>query len=128
MGGGTQAMKEMIGVLAIAVLFIGPLGWRVWADRQCAKADLVGAGVRAALRRTLRGESLVSVAVKAESAWRAGQVVLSVPSGHEWLVEQAWRDVIAQTPAGYEVVVRAGDPRAARPAPVPAPRELPRAA
>ena len=121
-------MKEMIGVLAIAVLFIGPLGWRIWEDRQRAKADLVTAGVRAALRRRLHGESLVSVSVRPESRWHAGQVVLSVPSSHEWLVEQAWRDVVSQTPAGYEVVVRAGDPRAARPAAAPAARELPRAA
>jgi len=121
-------MKEMIGVLAIAALFIGPLGWRLWWDRQQARADLVTAGVRAALRRRLRGESLVSVTVKARNAWRAGQVVLSVPSGHEWLVEHAWRDVVDQTPAGYEVVVRAGDPRTARPAPAPAPQELRRAA
>lgn len=121
-------MAELIGLSLVGFLALGPLGWRMWLDRRHARADAITARVRAAIIRRLRGESLVTVAVRPRGLWRMGRIILSVPSGYGWLVEAAWRDVVAQAPSGYELVVRAGDFRVAPSIAEAGLRELRRAA
>ena len=121
-------MMAMVAMLLIGTVFLGPLLWRVWLDRRHAEADVIGADIRAAVNRRLHGESFVTVRVTARSPWHSGRVVLSVPSGHESLVEAVWSGVARRLPPGYELVLAARDQRA-----VPSPRdserhELPRAA
>ena len=102
-------MMALLAMLVISTLFLGPLVWRMWLDRRQAKADLVGADMRAAINRRLRGESFVSVRVTARSPWQSGRVVLSVPSGYESLVEAAWPNVARRLPPGYELVLAAAN-------------------
>ena len=121
-------MMAMVGMLLAGLLFLGPLGWRVWLDRKRAEADGIKAEVGGAVNRRFHGESFLSVLVTPRSLWRSGRIVLSVPSGYEWLIEAAWRDVVDRVPSGYDLVVRVGHARAAgSPSEVGAP-ELPRAA
>ena len=121
-------MMVVLAMLLISTLFLGPLLWRIWLDRRQAEADLIGADIRAAINRRLRGESFVSVRVTAGSPWQSGRVVLSVPSGYESLVEAAWPGVARRLPPGYELVLAAMN-RDAAPVPLDSEsRELPRAA
>jgi hypothetical protein len=59
--------------------------------------------------RKLGGESFVSVQVTPRELWRTGQVVVAVPGGWEWLLEEAWPVLLARVPRGYELVVRRGE-------------------
>lgn len=121
-------MTATIVMLLMGLLFLGPLFWRIWLDRKQAEADAIGADIRAAVNRRLGGESLLAVRVRARSLWSPGRILLSVPSGYEWLVEAAWPAVARPLPPGYELVVVTGHPRAARPPREREPRELRRAA
>src|SRR2546429_4711432 len=40
------------------------------------------------------GESLLAVQVEPPSSFHCGRVVLSTPTGYEWLVHEAWNPVI----------------------------------
>lgn len=104
-------MEAMIGVLLMGLLFLGPLGWRVWADRKHAEADAVAARIRAAVNHRLRGESFLSVRVMSPGLTRPGRIVLSTPGGYNWLVERVWSAVVPHVPPGYELVVKPGPPR-----------------
>jgi hypothetical protein len=103
-------MNPMLGVvlpiLLVGALVLGPLVWRLWRDRREERALAVRATVEAAMRRALRGESLVAIEVKAPIAFRSGRVILSVPAPWEWLIRQAWTSVIEHVPPDYELVVR----------------------
>lgn len=118
-------MMAIVAMLSTGMVFLGPLFWRIWLDGKRAEADAIGAEIRAAVNRRLRGESLLAVRVLPRSIWRPGRIVLSVPSGYEWLVEAAWPALAQRIPVGYEVVLGAASRRAAR---SPGERELARAA
>jgi len=103
-------MLEVIApVVFIGALVLGPIGWRVWRDRQEEQALGVRAGIAAAVRQALGGDSLVSVQVVAPRPLRNGRVILSVPGGWEWLIQEAWPRVVRRMPHDYELVVRAGE-------------------
>ncbi len=119
-------MEAMFAVMLTSALIFGPLGWRVWADRKRARADSIVAGIRWAVNHRLNGESLLSVQVTPDALWRPGRVVLSAPSGYEWLVERVWPVVMERVPAGYDLVVKLEHPEATRPSREA--RKLPRAA
>jgi len=121
-------MMAIVAMLLTGALFLGPIFWRIWLDRQGAKADAIGADIRAAVNHQLQGESLLAVRVTPRSLWRPGRIVLSVPSGYEWLVEAAWPAVTRGAPPGYEVVFGARDARTARSPHGAEARELRRAA
>jgi hypothetical protein len=106
-------MMAIFVTIVTAMLFLGPVLWRVRLDQRRAEADVVGAEIRAAANRRLRGESFLSVHVTAPALWRAGRIVLSVPSGHESLVETAWPAIVSRVPAGYELVLGASEARPA---------------
>jgi hypothetical protein len=107
-------MMVIVAMLLVGTLFLGPLLWRIWLDRSQAEADVVGAEIRAAVNRRLRGESFVAVRVTAPSLWRAGRVVLTTPSGYESLVEAVWSGVARRLPPGYELVFATADRAAVR--------------
>ncbi len=118
-------MMAIVAMLLTGMVFLGPLFWRISLDRRRAEADAIGAEVRAAVNRRLRGESLLAVRVMPRSLWGPGRIVLSVPSGYEWLVEAAWPALAPRIPVAYEVVLGAASRRPAR---SPGERELARAA
>ena len=103
-----------VASLIALVLVVGPLAWRVARDRSESRALSVRAYVQSLVDRKLGGESFVSVQVTSRGLWHAGQVVVAVPSGWEWLLEEVWPVLMARTPRGYELVVRRGE---AAPAP-----------
>ena len=119
-------MEAMVAVLLMSALVFGPLSWRVWSDRKRARADSIAADVRWAVNQRLEGESFLSVQVEPGNHWRSGHVVLSAPSGYEWLVERVWAVVVERLPAGYDLVVKLEHPGATRPSWEA--RRLPRAA
>jgi len=104
-------MGEVLALLLVAALVGAPVGWLVWKDRKRAEADQVGAAIRWAVNRRLRGESFLSVQVTPKTLWRPGRVVLSGPSGCEPLVEEVWSVVVEHLPANYDFVVRLPRPR-----------------
>jgi hypothetical protein len=99
------AVTVMVGL----VLVVGPLLWRVARDRSESRALAIRAYVQSLVDRKLGGESFVSVQVTPRGLWRAGQVVVAVPGGWEWLLEEAWPVLLARVPRGYELVVRRGE-------------------
>jgi hypothetical protein len=124
--GGEPMLGVVVPILLVGALVLGPLVWRLWRDRREERALAVRAAVEAAMRRALRGESLVALDVKAPMAFRSGRVILSVPAPWEWLIRQAWTSVIENVPPDYELVVRTTG-RALTPTATPA-DTLPRAA
>jgi hypothetical protein len=116
----------VVPILLVGALVLGPLVWRLWRDRREERALGVRAAVEAAIRRALRGESLVAIEVRAPMAFRSGRVILSVPAAWDWLIRQAWTSLIEHVPPDYELVVRTTG-RALTPA-VPPAATLPRAA
>ena len=122
-------MMMIIVTVLMSMLFLGPVLWRIRLDQRRAEADVIGAEIRAGVNRRLRGESLLAVRVTARSFWRPGRIVLSVPSGYEYLVETAWAAVVPRIPAGYELVLAAaGQARATLSSSEPEGRALRRAA
>ena len=99
------AVATLVGL----ALVVGPLVWRVAQDRTEARALSIRAYVQSLVDRKLGGESFVSVQVTPRGLWRAGQVVVAVPGGWEWLLEEVWPVLMARTPRGYELVVRRGE-------------------
>jgi hypothetical protein len=107
---GENAMVEILVASVIGlVLVVGPLLWRVAKDRSESRALSIRAYVQSLVDRKLGGESFVSVQVTPRGLWRAGQVVVAVPGGWEWLLEEVWPVLMARTPRGYELVVRRGE-------------------
>src|SRR5919204_6812442 len=100
----------MVEVLMVPVLItglvVGLLTWRVVRDRAEERALTVRAEVQSAVNRALDGESLLAVQVEPASTFHRGRVVLSTPTGYEWLVHEAWNPVIEHAPKDYEVVLR----------------------
>ena len=100
----------MIEVLVVPTLIVGVVAglfaWRVMRDRAQDRALTVRAEVQSAVDRALEGESLLAVRVEPASAFHPGRVVLSTPTGYEWLVHEAWNPVIEHAPRDYEVVLR----------------------
>jgi hypothetical protein len=119
-------IEALVGLITILALVVLPLAGRVWSDRRHARALVLEADIRAAVHRTLGGESMLSVRVTPGLPWRAGQVALTAPGGWGWLIEAAWDAVMGRVPSGWEVVVRAA--HAPLPAAAPARTALPRAA
>jgi hypothetical protein len=105
------AVAAMVGL----VLVVGPLLWRVSRDRREARALSIRAYVQSLVDRKLGGESFVSVQVTPRGLWGAGQVVVAVPGGWEWLLEEVWPVLLARTPRGYELVIRRGESATAPP-------------
>jgi len=103
-------MTTIIVTLLISALVLGPLLWRIGADARRNRADVIAADIRSALSHRFRGETYLEVHVTPPRVFdHSGRVTLSAPSGYEWLIERAWRDVMSRMPTGYELVLKAGD-------------------
>jgi len=100
-------MMQALIAPAVLVTLIGvSLAWLKWRERVEDRALTVRAEIQSAVDRALEGESLLAVQVEPASGFHPGRVVLSTPSGYEWLVHEAWNPVIEHTPKEYEVVLR----------------------
>ena len=120
-----HTMTAILAALLTLALLLGPLVARIVMDRRAERAAVIAADIRAAVRRRLGGESMVSLDTRAASLFSRGRVLLYAPSGYEGLLEKVWPVVTRRIPAGYDLIVRAPEP----PAPAPAlHRQLPRAA
>jgi len=119
-------MGAILAGLLVFALFLGPLVVRLAFDRRAERANVVAADVRAAVRRRLGGDSMVSVQVQPDGLWSPGRVLLVAPGGYEGLIERVWSAVALRVPPGYELVVRASS--ATRPASALASKSLSRAA
>jgi hypothetical protein len=108
-------LEIVVAVVIGSILVVGPLAWRVQRDRSESRALATRAYVQSLVDRKLGGESFVSVQVTPRSLWSQGQVVVSVPGGWEWMLEDVWPVLLTRVPRGFELVVRRGDE-----APVPA--------
>ncbi|HEV8584153.1 MAG TPA: hypothetical protein VGT02_04195 [Methylomirabilota bacterium] len=100
-------MIQALFAPAVLVALIGL--WLAWLKRRERAEDqalTVRAEIQSAVNRALSGESLLAVQVEPASSFHPGRVVLSTPSGYEWLVHEAWNPVIEHAPKDYEVVLR----------------------
>ena len=98
-------MEAILAVLFISALIAAPLGVLALRDRRRESAEIIGAEIRAAVRHRLHGESMLSVEVTPATSTRHGRVVLSTPTGYEYLIETVWSTVVKRVPPGYELVV-----------------------
>jgi hypothetical protein len=102
-----MTMLQALTAPAVLVALIGLwLGWLKRRERAEDRALTVRAEIQSAVNRALSGESLLAVQVQPASSFHPGRVVLSTPSGYEWLVHEAWTPVIEHAPKDYEVVLR----------------------
>lgn len=99
-------MAAIFGAVMAFGVFFGPLLARVVLDRRLQRADAIAADVRAAIRRRLGGDSVISVDVRPSGWWSAGRIRLSAPWGYQDLIERVWPVLALRIPAGYELVVR----------------------
>jgi len=100
-------MLELIAVPVLLVAVVGGLlAWRVWEDQAHDRALAVRADVQGAVNRALDGESLISVCVEPASTLHTGRVVVTTPTGYEWLVREAWVPIVEHVPEGYELVLK----------------------
>jgi hypothetical protein len=99
-------LSGSIVLVALALVVVGLLLWRLRQDRRADCAQEVAARVRSVLFRAFGGESLVAVEVRAPSLLRAGRVALSGPLSYHRMLEPHWGGVVAVLPADYELVVR----------------------
>ena len=99
-------IQVLIAPALIVGLVFGLIAWRVARDHAEDRALTVRAEVQSAVNRALEGESLLAVQVEPASPFHPGRVVLSTPTGYEWLVHEAWSPVSAHAPKEYEVVLR----------------------
>lgn len=97
---------ESIFAAIVAIVLLGPLGWRVWRDRLAARSLVIRAKTESALRGALGGESFITVGVVASTIWRRGQIVLGVPPGWNCLVKAAWDPILDTLPSDYDLVIR----------------------
>jgi hypothetical protein len=102
-------MVAVFAGLLVAAMVVVPLALAVWSDRRREAADRVAAGVRAAVRQRMGGESFVTIQVTAPLLGRRGRVVLAAPAGYGWMLERAWTAVVSRMPAGYDLVVSQPD-------------------
>jgi hypothetical protein len=99
-------IELIVAPMLLVGLVAGVLGWRVLSDRLQDRALAVRADIQAAVDRSLHGESFLAVTVEPESTFHPGRVVLSTPTGYEWLVREAWTPVVERVPDGYELVIK----------------------
>jgi hypothetical protein len=99
-------IEVLIAPALVVALVLGLFVWRAARDRAEERALAVRAEVQSAVNRALEGESLLAVQVEPARAFHPGRVVLSTPTGYEWLVHEAWNPVIEHAPREYEVVLR----------------------
>lgn len=95
---------------AVVLLFlvasvVGPLLVLRRRDRLEERALAIRAKVAYVVNRALGGESLVAVNVNAPRPWRPGRVQLTVPPGHEWLLEKVAAIVLSHVPPDFELVI-----------------------
>ena len=102
-------LEIVIASVVGLILVVGPLAWRVQRDRSESRALATRAYVQSLVDRKLGGESFVSVHVTPRTLLGQGQVVVAVPGGWEWMLEDVWPVLLARVPRGYELVVRRGD-------------------
>jgi hypothetical protein len=100
----------MVQALIAPMVLAAVVGtWLAWLKRRelaQERALSVRAEIVSAVNRKLEGESLLAVQVEPASGFHPGRVVLSTPTGYEWLVHEAWSPVIDHAPKDYEVVLR----------------------
>jgi len=99
-------MQALIAPAVLATLIGLWLAWLKRRERAEDRALTVRAEIQSAVNRALEGESLLAVQVEPASSFHRGRVVLSTPTGYEWLVHEAWNPVIEHAPKDYEVVLR----------------------
>src|SRR5712691_9259762 len=96
----SQHMVELLVVLTtLGVVLLGPLGWVFWRDRREARALALRADIQHAVRRALKGDSLVSVEVTPKTPWHAGRVLLCAPADWAWLLAPLLDTVLGQVPS-----------------------------
>jgi hypothetical protein len=99
-------MQALIAPVLLAAIVALWLAWMKGREHAEDRALTVRAEIQSAVNRALEGESLLAVQVEPASTFHPGRVVLSTPTGYEWLVHEAWTPVIQHAPRDYEVVVR----------------------
>lgn len=99
-------MQALIAPVLLAAIVALWLAWMKRREHAEDRALTVRAEIQSAVNRALDGESLLAVQVEPATSFHPGRVVLSTPSGYEWLVHEAWNPVIEHAPRGYEVVLR----------------------
>jgi len=99
-------IEALIAPMVLLALIVVPLAWLKHREHAADRALSVRAEIQSAVDHALDGESLLAVNVEPASTFHPGRVVLSTPTGYEWLVHEAWSPVIEHTPKEYDVILR----------------------
>ena len=101
-------LSDVIGLAITVVPIVVLLAAQNRGQRRHEAAMVLRAELHAGARRALHGESMLTIDVDLPTAWRAGQVRLSTPSGYESLIGLASGAVLSKVPCGYDVVIHCG--------------------
>src|SRR5438445_10675697 len=82
-------MQALIAPVVLATLVGLWLAWLKRRERAEDRALTVRAEIQSAVNRALGGESLLAVQVEPPSSFHGGRVVLSTPTGYEWVRQDA---------------------------------------
>lgn len=98
-------LGDAIALVAVGLVMVGPIVWQVFRDRRDDKALQLQAQLQWKANQRLGGETFLVVTVQQPLAGKGGRVVLTVPAGWHWLVQEAWNEIRRATPPGYDIVV-----------------------
>src|SRR3989449_10994544 len=96
-------MQALIAPVVLATLVGLWLAWLKRRERAEDRALTVRAEIQSAVNRALEGGSLLAVQVEPPSSFHSGPVVLSTPSGYEWLVHAAREFPVSAAPHDHLV-------------------------
>ena len=100
--------SDVIGLAIVVAPIVAFLVAQNRFERRQEAAMSLRAEIYAGARHALHGDSLLAIDVDLPTAWRAGQVRLSTPSGYESLIGLASGAVLSRVPNGYDVVIHCG--------------------
>jgi uncharacterized iron-regulated membrane protein len=103
---GDIMVASLMGIGCLLSIVMAPFAWLTWRERVQARALRVRAEINGAVNAALGGESFVGVDIEPSMPWRAGRVVVSVPSDWSRVLEPLWIAVLARLPRRYELVMR----------------------
>lgn len=113
--------ESTIALVLLVALVVLPFALRIRRDRRQEEALALQARLQAIANQRLGGESYLVVSVEPGPTGHRGRVLLSAPERWHWLIDEVWKDVLAATPATFDLVVRGEArerPRVPRPVPV----------
>ena len=101
-------LNDVLGMIVTLGPLVALFVYQERVDRRQREAWLLRAEIDARARRVLHGDTMIGIDVDLPTAFRAGQVRLSTPSGYESMLGLTSGAVMSRVPNGYDVIIHCG--------------------